>query len=269
MPQTREERCAQRAAYFQANKHIIREKLREKAAALAAAGYALPPSGEKACAQCAVIRPIAHFTKCASAPDGHSYRCKTCDRKYSDPVKAKARSDAWYAANKERRAAKTKAWTLANPVRVREMRRAYREANKEKIDAGIAKWQRKNPDRRRAIDRRWAEKHPEQRRAISQNYRLKNPEKMAAQRDARRARLQNAEGNYTAEDVRRIAIAQRRRCAYCRQKLGKPFHIDHIIALSRGGTNWPRNIQLTCVRCNLTKHAKDPVDFARQIGRLL
>ncbi|OKO69265.1 hypothetical protein AC628_33740 [Bradyrhizobium sp. NAS96.2] len=62
---------------------------------------------------------------------------------------------------------------------------------------------------------------------------------------------------------------QKRRCAYCRTKLTLDYHVDHILALSRGGSNDRTNLQILCEPCNLAKHAKDPLDFARSLGRLL
>jgi 5-methylcytosine-specific restriction endonuclease McrA len=39
--------------------------------------------------------------------------------------------------------------------------------------------------------------------------------------------------------------------------------------LSRGGSNDISNIELLCERCNLRKHAKDPIDWAQENGLLV
>jgi 5-methylcytosine-specific restriction endonuclease McrA len=39
--------------------------------------------------------------------------------------------------------------------------------------------------------------------------------------------------------------------------------------LALGGGHVPRNLQLLCPRCNVAKQAKHPLDYMRQIGRLL
>lgn len=44
------------------------------------------------------------------------------------------------------------------------------------------------------------------------------------------------------------------RCAYC--KSNKKLEYDHIIPVSKGGSNTARNIQLLCERCNRSKSAK-------------
>lgn len=79
----------------------------------------------------------------------------------------------------------------------------------------------------------------------------------------------NAIGTYSADDVRRIYRLQRGRCAYCRDILGDAFRKDHILPIALGGTNFPRNIQLTCQKCNATKGAMRPEEFAAKVGRLL
>lgn len=88
---------------------------------------------------------------------------------------------------------------------------------------------------------------------------------------ARRVRLRGVfAGNYTAKDVDKILISQRRKCGYCRVKLiGRKFHVDHIVPVAKGGNNSSRNIQILCAPCNRTKHAKDPIVFAQSIGLLL
>jgi 5-methylcytosine-specific restriction endonuclease McrA len=35
--------------------------------------------------------------------------------------------------------------------------------------------------------------------------------------------------------------------------LKRDFHRDHKTPLTRGGTNWPSNIQLLCRKCNVKK----------------
>jgi 5-methylcytosine-specific restriction endonuclease McrA len=85
----------------------------------------------------------------------------------------------------------------------------------------------------------------------------------------RKARVRAAEGRHTAADVQRIFAAQRGKCAHCRISIKAGYHVDHIQPISRGGANWPRNLQLLCAPCNLRKKAADPIDFARREGKLL
>lgn len=79
-----------------------------------------------------------------------------------------------------------------------------------------------------------------------------------------------AEGSYTKEDIRELMRLQKGRCVNCMKKIrGKKYHADHIIPIARGGSNWKYNIQILCPKCNLTKSAKDPIEWAQQNGRLL
>jgi 5-methylcytosine-specific restriction endonuclease McrA len=85
----------------------------------------------------------------------------------------------------------------------------------------------------------------------------------------RKARQAGAEGRYTADDVERITKSQRGKCAICGKPLGKKLHVDHIIPIAKGGSNWPKNLQVTHPKCNVAKSSIDPIVFMRRLGKLL
>ena len=88
----------------------------------------------------------------------------------------------------------------------------------------------------------------------------------------RRARkLQNG-GNHTGAELLNLFDLQSGKCPYCKTKLFKKgnnkYHSDHVMPLSKGGTNDISNIQLLCPKCNLTKGNKLPEEFAQQFNKL-
>jgi 5-methylcytosine-specific restriction endonuclease McrA len=63
------------------------------------------------------------------------------------------------------------------------------------------------------------------------------------------------------EEYSRTAILRRwrYRCAYCD---GRASHLDHVVPLSRGGTDTEANIVPACASCNLSKGAKTLAEWA-------
>ncbi|TGQ19584.1 HNH endonuclease [Mesorhizobium sp. M00.F.Ca.ET.217.01.1.1] len=100
-------------------------------------------------------------------------------------------------------------------------------------------------------------------------WKLANPEVVASHRRTRRARLAGAAGNHTAEDIDIIHARQRYRCAECGTSTEDVKHVDHIMPLALGGSNWPDNLQILCPLCNDRKGAKHPLDWAKAKGRLV
>lgn len=97
----------------------------------------------------------------------------------------------------------------------------------------------------------------------------KNPESVRVNAHKRRKRKLSAAGHFTRDDIKNIIKAQKNKCVNCRSSLNSGYHIDHIMPLVLGGTDWPSNIQILCKRCNLSKGGKHPIKWAQENGRLL
>lgn len=69
---------------------------------------------------------------------------------------------------------------------------------------------------------------------------------------------------------RMIWERQNEKCAYCgRRKQLKHTTIDHIIPLSKGGTDDIDNLQCTCKMCNRLKDNMLPHEFTVLISNML
>jgi len=174
--------------------------------------------------------------------------CTDCDREncrkqYVERAEwRRQRSREWAAQNPAAHHARARKWKLENPSRVRQHseKSRSRPENKAKALIRVRKWQ------------------------------IENPEKVHANKVNNRAKRARAPGKFRASDLRAIFKAQRGRCAYCKALLAKDTrHLDHIIPLAAGGTNWPSNLQFTCEHCNVSKNARDPIAYAQSLGMLL
>jgi hypothetical protein len=61
--------------------------------------------------------------------------------------------------------------------------------------------------------------------------------------------------NLFCKDMRKVLIHEDVSCAKC-ERTGSSMHIDHIIPVSKGGTNTVDNVQVLCYQCNLKKGSK-------------
>lgn len=83
-----------------------------------------------------------------------------------------------------------------------------------------------------------------------------SPFKRRAYNAKYRAKKYKADGGFTTRTIKNLYVRQRGKCAICSDYLFGKFETDHIIPLSKSGTNEPENIQLVCPKCNKEKSNK-------------
>lgn len=155
-----------------------------------------------------------------------------------------------------------------------EYRKAWRIQNRERHNASNLRWVRahheivKERSRVRAAKQR--KEHPEKQRQAFKKYYNSTKGKLNNRRGSskRRARARNAEGSCSREQwLARLAF-HKYRCRYC----GTPLTVltaepDHMIPLSRGGTQWPSNLVPACRTCNAKKKNKTFFEFMALLGQ--
>lgn len=218
----------------------------------------------KICSKCKAEKPAIEFGKNKSKKDGACTECKSCAIAYQVKYRSDnaesirlSRADR-YLKNCDIIKAAVAAYQLKNPEKIKARNSAYYAANTPSLLARAAKYRSENKDKINSYFSLHAAENPDLYIAKSRN---------------RRARKRNADGSHSASDVFAIFENQRGLCANCRAKLFKSgkqkYHVDHIMPLALGGSNWPDNLQCLCQSCNLRKSAKHPLDWAKQQGKLL
>jgi 5-methylcytosine-specific restriction endonuclease McrA len=139
--------------------------------------------------------------------------------------------------------------------------------DEERMKLCASQWRKRHRDCETARVNRWRASHREAARAVYTRWARENPEKCAA-RDAR-YRARKVEATTIENDPPILVVYRRARldqgvvCYLCGEKipLGSR-HVDHIIPLSRGGSHAAENLAIACARCNTSKGAKTPTEWA-------
>lgn len=198
--------------------------------------------------------------------------CCTCGRE-----KAKIRRASNPEIAKREQEARKRRYRCDQAFRAKRIEEAcqWGKENRERRIPYMREYYQQNKERLREENRlRWASysNDPawlEKERLRNRTRHKENPEAKRSFVRNRRAMLREADGRHNAKDIAAILKRQGNKCAYCKASLKDGYEVDHITPISRGGSNWPSNLQCLCPTCNGKKWCKDPLDFAREMGKLL
>lgn len=191
--------------------------------------------------------------------DGYSSVCRECERAYrrANAVHRSETTRRWQKANSERDKARKARWWDEHPEKRSEYNRRFRLAHPEVVRANHRRWREANRDYVNADMReRWRERYAAKYKQVRQLWRKTNVVKMRAYCLNYQAKKRGAEGRYTDDDILGKLADQNGLCFWCSEPLPSLYHVDHVIPLSRGGSNDPDNLVCACVSCNTSKSNK-------------
>lgn len=149
-------------------------------------------------------------------------------------------TDAEYAMKNRERAAR---WRDANPELSREKARRYAAEHRSDAVERVRQWRMANPEKYREACTY----------ASRRDHFRSNRDYYTAVKHNFRARSEGVDGTIAGDDISGLYIEQSGLCSYCGEDMGETYTVDHVLPLSRGGTNTPDNIVLCCGVCNSSK----------------
>ncbi len=199
----------------------------------------------KTCKECGLTKELSEFYISRTNLDGRMGRCKSC-------VKARGRMNRRERAEQYARYEKSRA---SLPHRV-EACRKYQEEHKEQIAQYRKIWTANNKERVDASKRSYYERGREEVLARSKKWVEDNPEKVRQAKTnnlrRRRAARHASCGNFTVEEFKELCESYGNRCLACGDSKAT-LEADHVVPLTRGGSDNISNIQPLCGSCNRKK----------------
>lgn len=188
------------------------------------------------------------------------------------PGSRKEQSRRYYLANKAEILRKCAEYNRQHADTRPAKSKEYAERNREKIIAKRKAHYQAHKEKFKEYHERNFERISKRHREYMKTYYAENADAFQEYRRNRLARERGAAGSHTKKEVADLLIRQGRKCATCKTPISKngktAYHLDHVLPISKDGSNDIGNLQLLCVKCNLRKAAKHPDDWAREHGLL-
>src|SRR5215204_7178334 len=194
----------------------------------------------KACKWCGLTKELSEFY------DGRwGKKCKDCVR--SRAQKYRREHLEQYAQYEKARA------NLRHRV---EARRKYEEEHKEQTSEYKKRWAAENKDRVSDSERKHYERNRNEIIVRSKKWAESNPEKVRQAKTnnlrKRRAARHASRGNFTVKEFKELCERYGKKCLACGDA-GAALEADHVVPLTKGGSDNISNIQPLCGSCKREK----------------
>ncbi len=136
--------------------------------------------------------------------------------------------------------------TVASGFDKKQYKKEYYLKHKDSIKKRVLEWGRLNKEKRKIAKDKWRAKNKERTNFLTKRYQYKR---------------KNAEGSITWQEWKAIVSGQT--CAYCNKF--PATSVDHVVPLSRGGTNNKDNLLPVCISCNSKKGSKTLFEYDRML----
>lgn len=221
----------------------------------------------KTCRKCGVEYPATSefFITDKRKPAGISARCRVCHNAQTRNNRREFRS------NDDRRRLDNERLKQSRDARRNEYQKQQREYYATWIELGDNRDHKNTRQRRNYVLR---SSKPEYRLKLRKaglayyHLRANDPSyrrHCVAVANRRREHAIRNGGRFTAGDIELILRSQKGLCWWCGKKVGDKYHVDHRIPLSRGGSNAPENLVISCPPCNLSKNDKLPHEWSNRL----
>ena len=195
----------------------------------------------KTCTGCNNSKNLEEFAKDKRGKQGRTSRCKECRKKYAkkyreeNPEKAKSSCRNSYRKYKDKRKEYVKKYYEENREYICERERAYYYRNRGRYSLYFKQYRRENPDKFRVYS------------------------------GVRRARKAGLPDTLTVDEQNSLIGLFNNTCAICES----PYeHLDHFIPICTGhGGTCIENIVPMCAKCNQSKGAKNPFEWAKSLPK--
>ena len=254
--------------------------------------------GLKKCTKCGKILSVDNFFKNSKTYDGFRSSCKDCYSNFfveyyqnnKDTIKLSKKQ--YREEHREELLEKERIYRENNPNKNKEYYYTHKEERKEsKRDADkkyyknhrdeilerVKQWRIDNKDKIRnqrklhyeenreellKKKKEYRDFHKEERKKYLQSDKGKAVNR--TNRENRRARIKDSGGTFSADDVLSALLFFDNRCAYTGEPLEDNYHLDHIIPIKNGGSNYIDNIVPCNKLANLSKHTRNMEEWFRE-----
>ena len=178
---------------------------------------------KRECRTCKEVKPLEEFNK-GNAKYGRKSECKICQGKRSREYKKRPEVKI-----------KDREWQRNKYQKMNlEERTSYYLKNRDKVD-------------------KWNIDHPEK---YTASRKVRSSRRQARLADAGPLDLSSV---LRLQDYNTDTFGQGKvsyTCEYCLAEIRGPYHLEHIVPVSKGGENSLNNLAISCETCNLQKGAK-------------